>query len=98
MEQIMLYEQDIINALCLFHAHKKEVEAEDVQVELLYDDDYGFSAEVHVAGRKQVLIEANLIEAIRFYLDNHMNINSISAGLELVLDDEEGIVAYVRTR
>ncbi|MGG1575128.1 YxcD family protein [Fictibacillus sp. NRS-1165] len=98
MEQIMLYEQDIVNALCLFHAHKKEVEAEDVQVELLYDDDYGFSAEVHVGGRKQVLIEANLIEAIRFYLDNKMNINSFSAGLELALDEEEGIVAYVKIR
>ncbi|MDN4075025.1 YxcD family protein [Fictibacillus terranigra] len=98
MEQIKLYEQDIVNALCLFHAHKKEVEAEDVQVELLYDDDYGFSAEVHVGGRKQVLIEANLIEAIRFYLDNEMNINSFSAGLELALDEEEGIVAYVKIR
>ncbi|MCQ6268629.1 YxcD family protein [Fictibacillus sp. WQ 8-8] len=98
MEQIMVSEQDIINALCLFLAHKKEVAPEDVQVELLYDDDYGFSAEAYVGGRKQVMIEANLIEALRFWLDTQMNIDPISAGLELVLDDEEGIVAYVRTR
>ncbi|MFC7392412.1 YxcD family protein [Scopulibacillus cellulosilyticus] len=96
MEKIMISEQDIINALCLFLADKKQISPEEVQVELLYDDDYGFSAEAYVNDRKQVLITANIIEAIRFWLETETDIDPIQAGLELELDDEEGIIAYVK--
>ncbi|MBM7645670.1 hypothetical protein JOD45_001889 [Scopulibacillus daqui] len=96
MEKIMIPEQDIINAICLYLADKKQISPEEVQVELLYDDDYGFSAEAHVNDRKQVLITANIIEAIRFWLDAETEIDPIQVGLELALDDEEGIIAYVK--
>ena len=38
---------------------KKTSWSEEVLVELMYDDDYGFSAEVEVNGRQQILIQAN---------------------------------------
>ncbi|QRG67582.1 YxcD family protein [Brevibacillus choshinensis] len=95
MEKITFDEQVLINAICLHVASKKQIQPQEVEVELMWDEEYGFSAEVYTMGRKQVFIEINLIEAIRFYLETQLQRNPYSAGIELVLDDEEGILAYV---
>jgi Protein of unknown function (DUF2653) len=95
METLIISEQDIINAVCIYIAEKRQITPHEVEVELMYDDDYGFSAEVYVAGRKQVLITQNLIEALRGWLDQVLHMNPYS-GIELVLDDEEGIIAYIK--
>lgn len=68
MGQIKLSEQNIVNALCLHIAHKRQIKPQDVEIELLYDDDYGFSAEAYIQDRKQILITANIIDTIRFWL------------------------------
>ncbi|MDR4888139.1 YxcD family protein [Fredinandcohnia sp. QZ13] len=94
METLILSEQEIINAICVYIGLKKQVKPEEVEVELMYDDDYGFSAEAYVNDRKQVLIMANLIEAIRLWLGEFMNRDPY-AGIKLVLDDEEGIIAHI---
>jgi hypothetical protein len=88
-------EQDIVNAICMYIGDKKQVAPEEVTVELMYDDDVGFSAETFVHGRKQILIKQNMIEALRMWLDEVLRKDPFS-GIELVLDDEEGIIAYVR--
>lgn len=98
MEKLKISEQDIINALCLYVADKKQVPPQEVEIELMYDDDYGFSAESHVNGRSQILITANMIEALRLWLDVQLGIDPFGAGLELVLDDHEGIIAYARVK
>lgn len=95
MERLKISEQDIINAICIYIADKKQVTPKEVEVELMYDDDYGFSAEVYVNGRQQILIMLNIIEALRLWLDHMLNRDPY-AGIELVLDDEEGIIAYVK--
>lgn len=95
MEKITFSEQHVINAICLHVASKKQVQPQDVEVELMWDEEYGFSAEVYTQGRKQVFIEINLIEAIRYYLETQMQRNPYAAGIELVLDDEQGIIAHV---
>lgn len=92
MEKLILSEQDIVNALCVYISRKKQVKPEEVEVELMYDDDYGFSAEAYVNERKQVLITANIIEALRLWLDEFLNRDPY-VGIKLVLDDEEGIIA-----
>ncbi|MEI2361165.1 YxcD family protein [Priestia sp. YIM B13446] len=96
METIKISEQDIINAMCLYIAEKKQVQPQEVEIELMYDDDYGFSAESYVHDRKQVHITLNIIEALRFWLDAEMNVDPYAAGLELELDDEEGIIAFAK--
>lgn len=92
MEKLIIPEQDIINAICVYVARKKQVRPEEVEVELMYDDDYGFSAEAYVHDRKQVLITQNMIEALRIWLDEYLNLDPY-IGLKLVLDEEEGIIA-----
>ena len=42
MAPLIISEQDIINAICLFMSHekrKKEFEADEIEVELIYDDE-----------------------------------------------------------
>jgi hypothetical protein len=94
MERLIISEQDIVNAICVYISRKKQIKPEEVEVELMYDDDYGFSAEVFVDGRKQVLITVNLIEALRLWLDEYLHQDPY-AGIELVLDDEQGIIAVI---
>ena len=96
MESLKLSEQEIINSLCMYIAAKRQVSPENVEIELMYDDDYGFSAESHVNGRSQILITANMIEALRFYIEHQLNMDPFAAAIELELDDDEGIIAYVR--
>jgi len=95
MEKLIVSEQDIINSLCVYTARKKQVQPEEVEIELMYGDDYGFSAESWVNGRKQVFIMANIIEALRLWLDEYLNMEPFAAAIELKLDDEQGIIAYI---
>lgn len=94
MERLIISEQDIINAVCIYTARKRQIKPEEVEVELMYDDDYGFSAEVYVGERKQVLTTGNLIEALRLWLDEVLHRDPF-AGIQLVLDDDEGIIAVI---
>ncbi len=94
MAQLRLPEQDIINALCVYTAQKKQIKPEEVEIELMYDDDYGFSAEAYWGGRKQVFVMVNIIEALRLWLEEFLNRDPYT-GIELVLDDEEGIIALI---
>ncbi|WCN39485.1 YxcD family protein [Aneurinibacillus uraniidurans] len=94
METITLYEQDLVNALCLLEAEKKQKDPSSFEVELMWDEEYGFSAEVTEGDRSRILIEANLIEAVRFWLRYQHGRDPFSARLELKLEEEHGIVAY----
>lgn len=94
MEKLIISEQNIINAVCVYIARKKQVKPEEVEVELMYDDDHGFSAEVFANHRNQVLITANLIEALRLWLDEFEG-HDPYAPIKLHLDDSEGIIAYI---
>ncbi|MER2060623.1 YxcD family protein [Sporosarcina sp. JAI121] len=95
MEKLMILEQDIINAICVFHSRKKYVTPEEVEVELMYDDNEGFSAEAVVNGQLQILNTADIVAALRLWIDEFLNIDPFAAGIKLLLDDEEGIVAAV---
>jgi hypothetical protein len=95
MEKLIISEQDIINAICVYISRKKQVKPEEVEVELMYDDDYGFSAEAYVDGRKQVLITLNIIEALRLWLEEFLHRDPY-VGINLVLDDEQGIIAVTK--
>lgn len=96
MGQIIITEQDIINAICIDQSRKRNVQPQEVEVELMFDDDSGFTAEGYIHGQKLALQTIHIIEAVRVWLDEMLNENPF-AGIELVLDDEEGIVAVINT-
>ncbi|OXS61066.1 hypothetical protein B1A99_05940 [Cohnella sp. CIP 111063] len=78
----------IVNAVCLNMAERHEVPVESVEVELLYDEDNGFSAEVWVQGRSRFLVEANLKEAIMRYVLNEYGQRVYPSQIELDVEDE----------
>ena len=95
MDKLIISEQDIINAICVYHSRKKYVTHEEVEVELIYDDDDGFSAEALVNGQQQILITADIIAALRLWIDEYLNKDHFSASIKLQFNDEDGIIAVI---
>ncbi|RAR45741.1 YxcD family protein [Paenibacillus sp. MDMC362] len=91
---MILSMDEIVNAVCLHQAERRGVKPTDVSLELSWDEDTGYTAEVWVGGRTQYLIEANLIEAILRYLHSEYNIRAYSEQVRLELEDE--IIAIVQ--
>ncbi|AYB45048.1 YxcD family protein [Paenibacillus lautus] len=91
---MVLSMDEIVNAVCLHQAERRGVKPTDVSLELSWDEDTGYTAEVWVNGRTQFLIEANLIEAILRYLHSEYNIRAYSEQVRLELEDE--IIAIVQ--
>lgn len=91
---MVLSMDEIVNAVCLHQAERRGVKPSDVSLELSWDEDTGYTAEVWVGGRTQYLIEANLIEAILRYLYSEYNIRAYSEQVRLELEDE--IIAIVQ--
>ncbi|MBP2245565.1 hypothetical protein J2Z28_002183 [Paenibacillus xylanexedens] len=69
-------------------AERKGVRPTDVNVELSWEEDTGYSAEVWIQGRSQYLVESNMIEAILRYLHNEYNIRAYREDVRLDLDEE----------
>ncbi|WP_223067158.1 YxcD family protein [Paenibacillus caui] len=90
---MILTEDEIINAVCIQTASRKQIRPTDVKVELAWDEETGFTAEVWAGGRNQYLIEANLIEAIILYLNSEYGIRAFNDEVRLELEDE--IIAVV---
>lgn len=95
MEKLTLHEQDLINAVCLFHAKFKNVSPDEIEVELMYDDVAGYSAEAFYNGQLDVYNSVNFIMALRLYIDEQLGRDSMSARISLDIDEEEGMVAHV---
>ena len=86
---------EIINAICLHMAERKGIRPTDVQVELSWDEEQGYSAEVWTQGRSQYLVESNMIEAILRYLQSEYDIRAFRE--QVTLDIDEEITAKVVT-
>ncbi len=83
-----LTEQDIMNAICMHVGERKQIKPEFVKVELLWDEDLGFSAEVMAEGRSQILIEASMLEAIERYMLVLWEHRVFRSQIKLDIDDE----------
>jgi hypothetical protein len=79
---------EIVNAICIHMAERKGVRPTDVNVELSWEEDTGYSAEVWIQGRSQFLVESNMIEAILRYLHSEYNIRAYREDVTLDLDEE----------
>ncbi|WP_332645562.1 YxcD family protein [Lysinibacillus sp. 54212] len=95
MEKLTLFEQDLINAVCLFHARFKGVSPADIEVELLFDDATGYAAEAFINGTVEQYNTVNFITALRLFIDEQLHRDSIAARIVLDIDDEHGMIANV---
>ncbi|RKP56959.1 DUF2653 family protein [Cohnella endophytica] len=78
----------IVNAVCMNLAERHEVPVESVEVDLLYDEAQGFSAEVWVQGRSRFIIEANIKEAIMRYVLAEFELRVYPSQITLDVEDE----------
>lgn len=85
---MVLSMDEIVNAICIHMAERKGVRPTDVNVELSWEEDTGYSAEVWIQGRSQYLVESNMIEAILRYLHSEYNIRAYREDVRLDLDEE----------
>jgi hypothetical protein len=79
---------EIVNAVCLNMAERHEVPVTSVEVELLYDEEQGFSAEVWIQGRSRFIIEANIKEAIMRYMLTEYDQRVYPSQISLDVEDE----------
>ncbi|HZG85377.1 DUF2653 family protein [Paenibacillus sp.] len=91
---IRLQEAELVNAICLHMAERRGIRPENVRVELVYDDELGFSAELHVEGRDIVWIEANMAEAVARYVLNRYGKQAYKGDISFRLEEE--IVADIK--
>ncbi|MHA7583602.1 YxcD family protein [Paenibacillus vandeheii] len=85
---MVLSMDEIVNAICIHMAERKGVRPTDVNVELSWQEDTGYSAEVWIQGRSQYLVESNMIEAILRYLHSEYDIRAYRENVRLDLDEE----------
>lgn len=85
---LILTMDEIINAICLHMAERKRIRPQDVQVELFWEEETGYSAEVWTEGRSQYLVESNMIEAIMRYLQSEYGIRAYREQISLDVDEE----------
>ncbi|MBM7563401.1 hypothetical protein JOC55_000333 [Paenibacillus sacheonensis] len=69
-------------------AERRGVSPTDVEVQLSWEEEYGYTAEVWVKGRSQYLVEANLLEAIEQYLLKQYQLRKFRSQITLDADEE----------
>lgn len=79
---------EIVNAVCNHMAERHEVPVAAIEVELLYDEEQGFSAEVWVQGRSRIIIEGNIKEAIVRYMLIEYNQRIYPSQIQLDVEEE----------
>ncbi|MFD1177757.1 DUF2653 family protein [Paenibacillus puldeungensis] len=91
---MVLSMDEIINAICLHTADRTGVRLSEVQVELSWDEDTGYTGEVWVNGRSRYLVESNIMEAIMQYVHKEYGMRVFREDITLELDEE--IIAVIR--
>lgn len=95
MASLIISEQDIINAICIYMSHEKDVEPDDVEVELIYDDelDMDYSAETMINNKTEVVPTPKIIASLRLWMNLYTDLDGISAGIKLHFNEDDGIYA-----
>jgi len=79
---------EFVNAICLHMAMRRRVQPTDVEVELNWDEEYGYTAQVWVQGRHQYIVESNMLEALEQYVYNTYGQRVFRSQIQLHVDDE----------
>ncbi len=94
---MILDQQDLINAACLFGAREFNVAPEQIEAEIFYDDEWDmpFGAEISYDGRELELTMPKLIAAIRMFLDEFTDVDPMAASIDIQMDDQQTFFAEI---
>lgn len=95
MAPLIIIEQEIVNAICLYQSHEQNVEPNEIEVELIYDDEGAMTywAEATTNHKTKELSTETIIASLRLWLNLYTELDGISAGLKLHFNEDEGIYA-----
>ncbi|MCM3748997.1 YxcD family protein [Paenibacillus pasadenensis] len=79
---------EIINAVCLSEASRRGIQPSQVEVQLSWEEEYGFTAEVWIGERSHYVVEANLKEAIEQYVYKEYGRRIFRSQITLDADEE----------
>jgi len=96
--ELLFNEQDVVDSVCVFTAAKEGTNPENVDVNLVFEPSYGFSASANVGGRARNLNEQDLVDAIVVYLRDYHNFYPDQLRVELLYKEHEGIIASIQVR
>jgi hypothetical protein len=88
-------EQDIIDACCVFAAYKQHGHPEQFEVDLQFNREHGFSADVRSHFSHIWFQQQDIIDSIAFYLAEYHNFIPEHLRVDLVFVEGEGIEAEV---
>jgi len=83
-----IYTNEIINAICVNIADRRGVKPNDVEVQLAWDEEYGYTAEIWVTGRSQYIIQSNILEALEQYFYSEYQMRVFRTDITLGIDEE----------
>ena len=83
-----IYTDEIINAVCLNMADRRGVQPNEVEVQLSWDEEYGYTAEVWVKGRSQYILQSNILEALEQYFFTEYKLRVFRQNITLGIDEE----------
>lgn len=88
MSRIVLSMDEIINAICIHIAQRNDIQPTEVQVELSWEEEAGYSAEIWAKARSQFMSESQMIEAIIRYVQFEYQARVFRQDVQLDIDEE----------
>ena len=85
---MILNEQEITNAICLHYGERVGVPPNAVDVQLMWDEEQGFSGQIWIGERTQIIVPANILEAVAQYLFKERGLRVFQDQIHLELEDE----------
>lgn len=94
--ELFFNEQDLVDSVCVYIAAKEYTNPDSVQVDLAFNQSYGFSATADMRGRIRNLNEQELIDAVSVYLRDYHNFNPDQLLVDLQFAESAGITASIK--
>ncbi|MFD3446653.1 DUF2653 family protein [Microbacteriaceae bacterium 4G12] len=93
--KIFFNEQDVVDAVCVHEAAIHSYRPEQIDVDLQFHPDKGFSASARLPYRTVELGEQELLDAIAFYLQEYHNFRAEELRIDLQFHEQTGFAAEI---
>lgn len=95
--ELLLNEQDVVDSVCVYAAYRDNSSPQDVDADLQFNQQYGFSASSQIQGHMQRYFnEQEVVDAVSEYLQEYHNFPAERILVELRFSQDEGIHASVK--
>jgi hypothetical protein len=95
--KIHFFEQDVVDACCVFASRRLNCTPEDVDVDLQFNPSFGFAADARRGHQNIRLTEQEIIDGIAIYLAEYHQFNPDQLKVNLMFNQETGIEADILT-